>query len=318
MKRKVVRHGPSTLIVSLPAKWAKNKGLKEKDEVEIIEDDNQLIISASGNKKKNEVVTDITGLDRTSLVLLMHAIYRAGFSKVTLLFDKPETVHFRLQKKVLFSKTIHHLINRFIGFEIARETDKSIEIVQVSYIDPDEVGNMISRTFLLLKDMVDSLYTALIQNDRKELEKIEDKHDTLTRMIGYLLRAVNRGELPRNASSYALTHILANVDKIADIFKYLVRERAKSAKISRKMIPLLKVFKLSFEEYVSLTRKYDEKIISNISRQRDEYKQDLKEIKNALNADDYYLGIALTQSLELLFDLLEWRMYINLAENRKT
>ena len=35
MKRKVVQQGPSTLMVSLPAKWAKRLGIKKGDEINI-------------------------------------------------------------------------------------------------------------------------------------------------------------------------------------------------------------------------------------------------------------------------------------------
>ena len=41
MKRNLVQHGASTLMVSLPAEWAKKHGLRKGDQVEIEPHDDQ-------------------------------------------------------------------------------------------------------------------------------------------------------------------------------------------------------------------------------------------------------------------------------------
>src|SRR3989344_6610532 len=154
MMRRLVRHGPATLIISLPADWVKSKGLKEKDEVEVSDRGNELVIKLKESKRKDSITADITHLDRTSIILLLQAIYRAGFSKVLLTFNSPETVHFRTKKKISFSALIHYLLYRFVGFEISKETDNTIELTQISSIDQEEVEPMIKRTFILLNNMV--------------------------------------------------------------------------------------------------------------------------------------------------------------------
>ena len=124
MIRKLVKHGPSTLIVSLPAKWVKKMGLKAGDEVAVDEEDNQVTVSTSKNLRKDCITVNITNLDRTSVVLLMHALYRNGYCNVDLFFDKPETTHFRTGESVSFSKIIHDMTSRLIGYEVAKESPK--------------------------------------------------------------------------------------------------------------------------------------------------------------------------------------------------
>lgn len=313
MIRKLVRHGPSTLIVSLPAEWIKQHGLHEKDEVEIIPDKNQLIVTLKGNLKKESVTVDISSFDRTSLVLLLHAAYRAGFSKINLIFREQCTIHFRTKQKVAFSRIIHSLVGRFIGFEITKETENRIEISQVSYIDKEEVETMINRTLILLKDMLDSFCQSCRENNLSEMEKIEDKHDDTTKLVSYLIRAITKGEHYHKETGNALSHFLANVDKIIDVLKYIARDRIACGKqVSKDIYPLLKMVQESNEEYLQLFRKYNEKLIVSISQRRDDYKQYLESVKSRLSADDMKLAVSLLQSLELLFDLLEWRIYIHL------
>lgn len=43
--RKLVKHGPSTIITSLPSKWIKNNNFKAGDTIKIVEINNKLVIS---------------------------------------------------------------------------------------------------------------------------------------------------------------------------------------------------------------------------------------------------------------------------------
>ena len=311
MIRKLVKHGPSTLIASLPASWVKKMGLRSKDEVRMTERENQLIISLEKIKKKESITVNITNLDRTSLIYFMHALYRQGFSNITFVFDEPETTHFRKKKKITFSKIIHTFINRFIGFEISKESKSRIEISQVSYIDKEEIDNMINRTFILFLDMVKSFCNGIRENNHLEISKMDDQHDSITKLISFLLRAIHRGEYKNKAANYPMQHILANVDKIIDIIKYVSRYKLEhKEKISADLLPLIDIFEQSFSEYVSLFRKYDEKMIRKISEKRDQFKHQLKEMIPNLKPHEISIASSLTQALELLFDLMEWRMHL--------
>ena len=53
MKRKIVKHGPISLTVSLPSKWVKKRNLKAGDEVEVEEHNNGLFIGDFNNKKEH-------------------------------------------------------------------------------------------------------------------------------------------------------------------------------------------------------------------------------------------------------------------------
>ena len=52
MKRKVVQQGAATLMISLPSKWAREKGLKKGHEVNIDEDSGKLVVSIEGLAEK--------------------------------------------------------------------------------------------------------------------------------------------------------------------------------------------------------------------------------------------------------------------------
>ena len=62
MKRKVVKHGPSTLIISIPSGWAKKYSVKQGDELDVDEQGSRLIIDNKGEKQLPEINMDISGL----------------------------------------------------------------------------------------------------------------------------------------------------------------------------------------------------------------------------------------------------------------
>ena len=53
MKRKLVRQGSSTLMISLPSKWVKSNNLDKGSEIDIDEKENVLEISVERKEKKS-------------------------------------------------------------------------------------------------------------------------------------------------------------------------------------------------------------------------------------------------------------------------
>ena len=63
MKRKVVKLGPATLVVSLPTKWIKELNVKQGDEVEVGEQDRDLLIQTKKDSAVEKCEVDISKMD---------------------------------------------------------------------------------------------------------------------------------------------------------------------------------------------------------------------------------------------------------------
>lgn len=314
MQRKLVKHGPSTLIVSLPSKWVKNKGLKAGDSIEISEISKGLLISSLQNKIKKECELNIDNYDRTSLILVLHAIYKQGITKVKLTYANERHTHYRKKISIPISTTIHSLIGRFIGYEIIEETSNSITISQVSTISKDEIHNLINRTILLMQDIVQSYASSTIERNIDEIHKIEHKHDTITKLVSYLIRAINMEDYSEKSESTTLIHILATVDKVADIFKYLARSNNHCTASCTQLKDALQICTDSFTTYTSLFRKFEDSKVNKISQLRDIYK-----IRTRVNENNCpnktETTTSILQALELLYDLVEWRIALHIVRN---
>ena len=99
MKRKIIKQGISTLTISLPSKWVKQFNLEGGDEVEVIESDQNLIISTSQRIKAKSITLDITGLPDKIVWRYFTALYMSGYDEILIRFSEPKQpqLHLRLQ-----------------------------------------------------------------------------------------------------------------------------------------------------------------------------------------------------------------------------
>ena len=71
MKRKLVKQGAATLMVSIPSKWAKANNLDKGDEVELDEFRNRLVLSVDGTSQRSERIIEINSLTESTIRTLI-------------------------------------------------------------------------------------------------------------------------------------------------------------------------------------------------------------------------------------------------------
>ena len=111
MERKIVQHGPATMMVSLPAKWIKKKGLKKGDSLFVDEKPENLILSLDKKKHKSTTSINLSSLEESSIRTVLTNAYRLGYDKINISFEKKE---------------IFGILNKFVdmtllGFEITKK-----------------------------------------------------------------------------------------------------------------------------------------------------------------------------------------------------
>ena len=114
MKRKVIQHGPSSLIISLPNSWVKKYGVSKGDEIEVDEQENNLLISVEKNITLSQAEINISGLDRTIILYLIRGFYRLGYDQIKIIFNNKTTTYQRENKEVEVISVINKEVNRLI------------------------------------------------------------------------------------------------------------------------------------------------------------------------------------------------------------
>ena len=309
MKRKVVMHGPATLIVSLPSKWVKQQGLKRGDEVEVSEEGGKLCISTEKKVELKTVEIDITGLDRTSIVLLVQGIYKKGYDEFTLRFRNPLTQYFRLGTDIEVPSVIHYVVGRLVGIEIIEQKNDYVVIRDISLPSPEEFDVALRRIFLLLKDASRDFMLGIKNKDVHAISSMEFKHDNITKFSNYCQRLLNKRTYRIPENSHYMFHVIATLDKIADVLKYSARYiLEEKVSVRRFCASIIEGVNWSLETYSTLFYKYDLKIVCSLYENRNRIIANMRGSIEKLSAPELLIAQHYSHILEYLMDITESRM----------
>lgn len=308
LKRKVIKHGPSTYIISLPVEWVKKHNITKGAELEVTEEGKKVIICSENGEKPLEITVDITGLDRTSIMYIIRSFYRLGYDTVKIIFNKPTTIYQRTGKTINTLSVIHTEVNRLIGYEIIQEGEKHCTIKDLQGISEKDFETILRRIFLLIVDTSRDLLEGINSNNRPLLESIENKHDTITKFVSYCLRLLNKkGFLIQRKASYYY-HIIALLDRITDVIKYAAREIiAYNKKLDSQIIQIIDIIVKDIYNYYQLFYEYSNNKITEINTNRYKAEKELKKIPNQIKTHEIIIANSMFQILEILLDLVEAR-----------
>lgn len=308
-QRRLIAHGKSSLTLSMPKKWLEQRRLKKGDSLFIDEEGSKLIISSNEPLDISRKTVDLTGLDRTSIILQIMSLYRFGYNEIEILFENSSTRYFRKKKNVSVSSVVHKIVDRCIGMEVVEEGKGRILVKHITKEDQEDFKVILRRIFLLLNQTADNLFEGIKTNDYALIATTEDMHDSINKFVSYCLRLLNKYGYPDVRKTCFYYHIIASIDKIVDILKYNARNIVDSKqKFSPKTKLIWSDINKSIRMYYELFYKYNNERINGISENRDRTKQKIKQNLKAIPNKELHYLISMKQILEILLDLTDFRM----------
>lgn len=311
MQRKIIQIANSTQLISLPRKWALKNNIKKGDDLEVQEQDNKLLIAPKSdeNAQTKSIEVDVTSLDKDSLIFLIRGLYIRGYDRIRLSFTKPLIPHHRTNTLVKVFSVIHGEISRSTGLEIVEQKSNICELRNISANSLKEFDTILRRTFLLLNDAVNDLVEGINSNNALLIETLEEKHDTITKLILYNLRILNTLGSNNFRDTSLLSHLIASLDFIIDIVKNAGREIIKEKiKFSKEGKDILSEIKKAIELYYTLYYEFDLKKVENFSSYRDKVLNLIRDQWKNLSKDDIWLLVNMQHSLEILRGLYSFKV----------
>ena len=208
MKRKIALIGPSTLMVSLPSKWAKKYNLKKGDEIDILENENNIIVSTQKEISQKEIEINVSSLD-----LMLHrfigAIYKSGYEQVKLIFQDPKQL-----------ETIYDVLRKTcIGFEIIEQSKNFVIIKEISKPEHHEFENVLRRNFLFLLSVAKDSLEAIKKQDYQELKNITLRDHNINKYSDFCRRILNKRSVSEFSKNAPLYCIIEQMEKIGDLYR---------------------------------------------------------------------------------------------------
>lgn len=254
MKRKLVKQGASTMMVSLPSKWIKANNLDKGDEIDLEEKKNSLIINPEAKKKKSETEIQLTGLTESSIRTIITNAYRIGYDKIKVNFADESALP-------IIQKTLD---KNLIGFEIIKRNEKGCEIENITEPSYEQFDNIFSKIFLNIEELF-QIASSNLNGEEHEFEDIERK---IQQFDNFCRRVIAKSEIyDRMQLKWAFhTELIHAQRELYHLLRYLEKNKVKADK---EAFSLLEDSKNIFQ---MLEKAYQEKNISLLEKIHEEEK----------------------------------------------
>ena len=226
MLRKLVKQGAATLMVSLPAKWARQFSLGKGSEVDVSEEDSALVITAG--KAKGKKVKELDIKKGEFMRRLLYIPYREGYDEIRIRFEDPKAM-----------KEIEATVDMIMGFEILDQKPNQCRIGSVSTETEQSFESVLRRCFLLIKSMANESYDALSRKEFEKMRPIGDMERSVHRYCDFTMRIINKAWMkpkPEITRAYWIITIIKEIsDLLADSCNYM---HDKKPAVSRQFLEL--------------------------------------------------------------------------------
>jgi phosphate uptake regulator len=255
VRRKIVKQGAATMMISLPAKWIKKNNLHKGDEIDIEEKGNSLLIQTEQQTSKKETEINIGSLTESSIRVIITNCYRLGYNKIKINFNNPDAI-----------KIISDVIgSNLIGFEITKKSEKSCEIENITEPSKEQFDNIFSKILLNIEELFD------IAEQNLKGEKLEflDTENKIQQFDNFCRRVIIKQGFDEDSQLKWLFHSELNHGQreIFHMLKYIEKNKIKS---DNEILNLLKESKNMFN---LLKQAYNEKSIPKLEKMHESEKE---------------------------------------------
>jgi len=229
MKRSIVKHGPSTLTISLPAKWVRENNLNSGSLLDVEEKGPRLIINTKKNYEFITLNLDIKENIRTC-VRYINAAHRKGCDELILNYSDPS-----------YLKRIEQcLADEILGYEIVKQGKNFCVIKDITGTKMEEFDTLLERIWIIIIAISEDVLEALKNKDKTTVDNIITLDKRINKFTNFSMRILNkRGHLKyKNIPVYY--DLLRELEELADQYKYLLEYYSKKdIKTSREYLELL-------------------------------------------------------------------------------
>ena len=294
MKRKAIKHGPSSLTISLPSRWVKNNNIRKGDEINVDETGASLRVYPGKQHlltKKTQV--DFSNIDKQTIRIMLSVLYEAGYDEIIIKFKGSETI-----------KTIQNIISpTLLGYEVVEQRDNVCVVRNVTGDHVSELSPLIRRAFLVALSLAEN---SLHEINKKRMEKLEELlvlEKTNNKLTNYCHRLLNKN--PWKDKKIIYTYLIIWVfESICDDYRDLIKMILKNKKMnfSNTFIEKYKEINNLLRKYYDLFYKYSDEEFMKLRRAILDLRKAFPFI--SFNAYEKQAGLFLFSILNRIYDCL--------------
>jgi phosphate uptake regulator len=270
MKRKIVKTGQNTSIISLPSEWIKKNKL-EKGQFLEIEESGSVLKIYSTKKLKKGVILNLKNEGYWYIKRILKRIYAAGYDQIEINYTQVSQMEY-----------IRKSADYLEGFEIVQSKKGSCvlkNILELKELDHEE---LLDNIIWLVHSQLDLFNESLSKNLKKSLREIEGINNSVIKLSHLGMRILNLKCKQDVVILKDLFLLFTSLFYLSAYLTYAAREVIdKNRKLSKEEKLLVEETKELYEDLVYAYRKGDLEGVQKFFERRNEtFERDIELLRN--------------------------------------
>jgi phosphate uptake regulator len=299
MKRTLIKQGQSSLTISLPSTWTKKFSLKGGDEISLIEEDKNLIISTNESFVSKKSKIDVSGLRETLLWVNLSNIYVRG--------DDEVEINFSSRKEF---DMIVRITNSLIGFAVVEQGKNHCVLKDVSGISEDSFDALLRRIFLLTIMMAEEGFELLSKDEVKNISQISERDEQVNKLVNFCLRTLNKKGHSDFKKTPIYTTIIYLLEQLSDEYARMFRD-VNEIIPKRTLVIFKRVIQLN-KDFQKLFYGFNQELASKMLTERDNIRREIHLLLPKAKPSEIMLAYRLKKITELILDIVKIDAGLNL------
>lgn len=300
MKRKIIKQGNGTLTLTLPKEWTKKIGLSGKEEIEVVEQGKELLLSPLTHFEEKKIKVDVSKLNPTLVSWYIYSIYTRGYEEIELYFDNPK----------IGLKVEESLSKDYLGFEVIEHKKNRCLIKRLSSDLDEEFDKTLKRVFMIISYMGNSIIEYYNKGKIENIEELLHLETNTNRLTNFCERVLNKTGYKERYKTNVIYLVTWQLEIIADCFRDIVKKLKIIKKIDRDTINQVRITVEIFDLYLQTFYKFDKKKLDNILDKIKFAKSNFE--KNIKKNPEPYIIIKSNYIIEKISEVISQIFMINL------
>jgi len=216
MKRKIIKLGDTTHVISLPAVWFRDNELGAGDELEVEIAGPDLRVSTKKDPNLEKITLYLKNLSKSSIAAHLKAAYVKGYGEIKLIVGDGSAI-----------ETVQDIFSSMIGFEIIEQAKDIVIIKDLSYEGEISPIMIIKKCFAIISSCSEDGLKAVKNGDKKVLSELKERDFVLNRFINFYLRKIIQNKWVVEKDSKLLFSFINLLEYLGDHYSNMSKALSK-------------------------------------------------------------------------------------------
>ena len=227
MKRKIIKLGQATYVMSLPSSWIRENKLGKGDYIDLQDEDGVLTLRLQQHQRGQTLILDISKLNDKLVKGYLEEAYALGYDTIELIHQavlEPYSYHLKIKTRKKTTEFLQEIVNqKFINMEIVEQSDKRTVIKDLGGgLNEEAAHNIFNRIMFLLSQQAQETFNALLKHDVEKLQALTPSSLNIRKFILYYSRMLSILPLPK-IEVRVKTNIMNHFNTINSTYRSIIR-----------------------------------------------------------------------------------------------